>query len=166
MISSLRRPVAALAIAAVAALPLAGCQTIEKETGLNRDTQFGALGGAAFGGIVAALASANPAWIAASVIMGGVAGGALGNYLGKENTEKHVANNTNALNTLGAGQTSSWSDNASGNSGSTTVNRVFTAANGQTCKAYTETIRTAQRTVTEQATACRQSDGSWKVQTA
>jgi hypothetical protein len=61
---------------------MAGCQTIEKETGLSRDTQFGALGGAAFGGIVAALANANPAWIAASVIMGGVAGGALGNYLG------------------------------------------------------------------------------------
>jgi surface antigen len=67
---------------------------------------------------------------------------------------------------LNAGQTSSWNDNASGNSGSTTVDRVFTATNGQTCKAYTETVRTAQRTVTEKATACRQSDGSWKVQAA
>jgi surface antigen len=156
---------AALAVG-LAALPLAGCQTVEQETGLNRNTQAGALGGAAFGGIVAALAGANPAWIAASVIMGGVAGGALGNYLGKEDTEKHVETNLNALNTLGAGQTASWSDNQTGNSGSTTVDRVFTAANGQSCKAYTETVRTAQRNVTEQATACRQSDGSWKVQAA
>jgi len=156
---------AALAVG-IAALPLAGCQTVEQETGLNRNTQAGALGGAAFGGIVAALAGANPAWIAASVIMGGVAGGALGNYLGKEDTEKHVETNLNALNTLGAGQTASWSDNQTGNSGSTTVDRVFTAANGQSCKAYTETVRTAQRNVTEQATACRQSDGSWKVQAA
>ena len=157
---------AAVVAAGIAALPLAGCETVQKETGLNRDTQAGALGGAAFGGIVAALAGANPAWIAASVIMGGVAGGALGNYLGKENAEKHVATNLNALNTLNAGQTASWSDNQSGNSGSTTVNRVFTSASGQVCKAYTETVKTQQRTVTEQATACRQTDGSWKVQTA
>lgn len=157
---------AVLLTTGIAALPLAGCQTVEQETGLNRDTQTGALGGMAFGGIVAALAGANPAWIAGSIIMGGVAGGALGNYLGKDDAQKHVQNNLNALNTLDAGQTSSWSDNQSGNSGSTTVNRVFTASNGQSCKAYTETVKTAQRTVTEQGTACRQSDGSWKVQTA
>jgi surface antigen len=164
--TSARRPVAALLIAGLAALPLVGCESVTKETGLGRETQMGALGGAAFGGVVAAIAGANPAWIAASVIMGGVAGGALGNYLGKENSEKHVANNTNALNTLGAGQTASWNDNATGNSGSTKIDRVFTASNGQTCKAYTETVKTAQRTVTEQATACRQADGTWKVQTA
>ena len=150
---------------AMAALPLAGCQTVEQETGLNRNTQAGALGGAAFGGIIAGLAGANPAWIAASVIMGGVAGGALGNYLGKDNAEKHVQTNLNALNTLGPGQTASWTDTQAGSSGSTTVNRVFTAANGQPCKAYTETVKTPQRSVTEQATACRQPDGSWKVQT-
>jgi surface antigen len=161
-----RTAVAAVLIAGLAALPLAGCETIEKETGLGKSTQTGALGGAAFGGIVAALAGANPAWIAASVIMGGVAGGALGNYLGKENAEKHVSTNLNALNNLNAGQTASWSDTQTGNSGSTTVNRVFSGGNGQTCKAYTETVRTAQRTVTEQATACKQSDGSWKVQSA
>jgi surface antigen len=158
--------IAATLAVGIAALPLVGCETVQQQTGLNRDTQAGALGGAAFGGLIAALANANPAWIAASVIMGGVAGGALGNYLGKDNTEKHVATNLNALNTLGAGQTASWSDNLSGSSGSTTVNRVFTAANGQTCKAYTETVKTPQRTVTEQATACRQADGSWKVQSA
>jgi surface antigen len=160
-----RTAVAAVLIAGIAALPLAGCETIEKETGFNKSTQTGALGGAAFGGIIAALAGANPAWIAASVIMGGVAGGALGNYLGKENAEKHVATNLSALNNLNAGQTASWSDNKTGNSGSTKVDRVFTS-NGQTCKSYTETVRTSQRTVTEQATACKQSDGSWKVQAA
>ena len=159
-------PVAVVLIAGMAALPLAGCETIQKETGLNRDTQAGALGGAAFGGIVAALAHANPAWIAASVIMGGVAGGALGNYLGKDDSEKHVATNLNALNNLGAGQSASWSDNQTGNSGSTTVKSVFTASNGQLCKSYTETVKTAQKTVTEDATACKQSDGSWKARSA
>lgn len=158
--------VAAVLIGALAALPLGGCETIEKETGFNRDTQLGAAGGAAFGGIVAALASANPAWIAASVIMGGVAGGALGNYLGKDDSQKHVQTNLNALETLGAGQTASWTNNKTGNSGSTRVTRVFTNPNGQLCKAYSETVRTAEKTVTEEATACKQANGSWKLQTA
>ena len=160
-----RKSVAVVLLASAALVPLAGCETIERETGFNRNTQLGAAGGAAFGGIVAALAGANPAWIAASVVMGGVAGGALGNYLGKDNAQKHVETNLNALNTLGAGQSSSWNDNQTGNSGSTTVTRVFTDANGQTCKAYSETVKTAQRTVTQDATACRTASGAWNVQT-
>jgi len=158
-----QRIVAAVLAIGLAGVPLAGCETIEKETGFNRDTQMGAAGGAAFGGIIAALANANPAWIAASVIMGGVAGGALGDYLGKGDSETHVQTNLNAINTLGVGQTATWQDNKSGNSGSTRVDRVYTAANGRSCKAFTETLRTAQKTVTQQGTACKQPDGSWKV---
>ena len=161
-----KRIVAAGLIFSLSALPLAGCETIERETGFNRDTQMGAAGGAAFGGIIAALAGANPAWIAASVIMGGVAGGALGNYLGKEDAERHVTTNLRALDNLGAGQAATWHDNKTGNSGSTKVKRVFTASSGQLCKDYAETVRTAQRTVTEEATACKQTDGTWKLRTA
>jgi surface antigen len=145
-------------------LSLAGCEAIEEKTGLGRETQIGALGGAATGGIIAGLAGANPAWIAASTVLGGVAGGAIGNYLGKQNAETHAANNLKALDTLGEGQSSSWQDPQSGNSGSTRVNRVTTAADGRTCKSYTETVRTSAKTVSEDATACRGSDGTWRVQ--
>ena len=161
-----RRMSAFVLLAGAVAMPLAGCETVQKETGLGKDTQIGALGGAAFGGIIAALANANPAWIAASIILGGVAGGLLGNELGKDSAEKHAQTNLNALDTLGAGQSASWSDTKSGNSGSTTVNRVFTQADGRTCKAYTETIRTSSRTVTQDATACKDASGGWKVQKA
>ena len=143
----------------------AGCETIEKETGLSKSTQTGAAAGGAFGGIIAALAGANPAWIAASVILGGVTGGAIGNYLGKEDAQKHAQNNLNALETLGKGQTSSWSDTQTGNSGSTTVTAVNTKADGTICKSYTETIKTSAKTVTQQATACKAPGGTWKVQT-
>lgn len=145
---------------------LVGCETIEKETGLSKSTQAGAAGGAAFGGIIAALAGANPAWIAASVILGGVAGGAIGNYLGKEDAEKHASNNLHALDNLSQGQSSSWQDSKTGNSGSTTVTAVNTKADGTVCKSYTETVRTSAKTVTEQATACKAPGGSWKVQGA
>ena len=43
-----RKTAMALAMAAgLTLLPLAGCETIERETGFNRNTQLGAAGGAA-----------------------------------------------------------------------------------------------------------------------
>ena len=160
----MRTSVAVVVLASVAALPLAGCETIERETGLGKETQAGAAAGGALGGIIAALAGANPAWIAASVILGGVTGGVIGNALGKEDAEKHAQSNLNALETLGQGQTSSWQDTKTGNSGSTTVTAVNTKADGTVCKSYTETVKTSAKTVTEQATACKASGGGWKVQ--
>ena len=161
-----RKACAIVLLAGAAGFALTGCETIQRETGMSKSTQTGAVGGAAFGGIIAALAGANPAWIAASTILGGVTGGAIGNYLGKEDAQKHAENNLSALDTLGKGQTSSWQDTKTGNSGSTTVTAVSTKSDGTVCKSYSETIKTSAKTVTEQATACKAPGGTWKVQGA
>jgi surface antigen len=152
-----------LAAASLAFTPLAGCETIERETGINMPTQQGAVGGAAFGGIVAAIAGANPAWIAASVVLGGVTGGAIGNYLGKKDAERHARNNSNALDGLGQGQTSSWRNERSGNYGSTTVTKVSREGDGRVCKSYRETVHTRVESVTKEATACRNPGGTWRL---
>ncbi len=155
-----------LVVALAGASTLSGCQTIERETGLDTQTQTGAAGGAAFGGIIAALAEANPAWIAASVILGGVTGGAIGHYLGEKNSKQYAQNHYQALDNLRAGQTSSWRDPSSGNYGSTTVHRTFTAADGALCKNFTETVHTSAKDMRETATACKASDGEWQVRPA
>ena len=136
---------------------------IEQETGLSKQTQTGAAGGAAFGGIVSALAGANPALIAGSIILGGVAGGAIGDHLGKDDTQKHAKTNLRALDTLRKGQSESWSDARTGNSGSTTVTKVAVEPDGNTCKSYVETVRTGARTVTKDGTACKAPGGGWRV---
>ena len=161
----MRTTAALILLAGASALPLAGCESIQRETGLSKETQTGALGGAALGGIIAALADANPAWIAASTILGGVAGGAIGNYLGQKDAEKHAESNLHALNTLGKGQTASWRDDQTGNSGSTTVTEVTTKSDGTVCKSFTETVKTSAKTVTQDGTACKAPGGDWKVQT-
>jgi len=163
-VRSVGAAVAAVLLTGLVVLPLGGCETIQRETGLNRSTQTGALGGATFGGIVAALAGANPAWIAASVVLGGVTGGAIGNYLGRDDGEKHARSNLSALDTLGRGQTSTWRNDQTGNSGSTTVTSVTSRADGTQCKAFRETVRTKAETVTKEATACRAPGGTWRVQ--
>ena len=159
-----RKAMVIVLLAGAAGLALSGCETIERETGMSKSTQTGAVGGAAFGGIIAALAGANPAWIAASTILGGVTGGVIGNYLGQEDAQKHAQNHLGALDTLGQGQTSSWQDSKTGNSGSTTVTAVNAKSDGTVCKSYTETVTTSAKNVTERATACKAPGGTWKVQ--
>jgi surface antigen len=167
MFTQARKLMAAALIAALTgAMALGGCQTIERETGLNRSTQAGAAGGAAFGGIIAALANANPAWIAASVILGGVTGGALGKYLGEKDARQYAESHYRALDNLKAGQTSSWRDPSTGNHGSTTVHRSFTAADGALCKNFTESVHTSAKDVKETATACKAANGDWKLRAA
>jgi surface antigen len=161
-----RTSVALTLLASVALLPLAGCDDIEQQTGMSKSTQTGAVGGAAFGGIIAALANANPAWIAASIILGGVTGGVLGDYLGKHDAEKHARSNLHALDTLGQGQTSSWSNPNTGNSGSTTVTSVMSRPDGGVCKGFTETVHTKSETVTKEATACKTPGHEWEIQRA
>ena len=157
------RTIIAFGMVAALGVSLCGCETIERETGFNRSTQMGAAGGAAFGGIVAALANANPAWIAASVILGGVAGGAIGNSLGREDAERHARANLGALDTLAQGQTESWSNDRTGHRGSTTVTRVVDRDGGGVCKSYRETIHAGAETVTKEGTACRYPGGTWKL---
>lgn len=156
--------VAGVMALAMATAWLPGCESIEKETGLSKDTQIGGVSGAAVGGVIAGLAGASPAWIAGSIILGGITGGVIGNYLGKKDAETHAQTNLEALDKLGAGKTASWKDDSTGNSGSTTVNKVTTNADGSVCKTFTETIKTKEKTTTEHGTACKAPGGSWNVQ--
>ena len=146
----------------VSALP--GCDSIEKETGLSKDTQIGGVSGAAVGGVIAGLAGASPAWIAGSIILGGITGGVIGNYLGKEDAEKHAKTNLEALDKLGPGKTASWKDDSSGNYGSTTVNSETKNADGSTCKTFTETVHAGGKTTTQSGKACKAPGGSWNVE--
>lgn len=157
-----RVPTVLMLVAALGLAPLAGCQTIERETGINLHAQRGAAAGGAFGGIVAAIAGANPAWIAASVVLGGVTGGVIGDRLGKRDAERHARTNVRALDRLAEGQTDSWRNERTGNYGSTTVTRVTHNGDGVVCKGYREQVHTSAESVTKEATACKGPDGSWK----
>lgn len=166
MHSSVRRTTAGiLLLGLTAGTALTGCESIERETGFGKETQTGAAGGAAVGGLAAALASANPAWIAASIVLGGVAGGALGEYLSGPDARKAASNHYKALETLQNGETSNWSNPQTGATGSTTVQESFRMADGTMCKNFTETIRTSQKTVTDEATACKEPGDEWELKT-
>jgi surface antigen len=166
MHASLKTTAAAALIGALPFVAVTGCDSIEQRTGLSKQTQMGAGAGAAAGGIIAAVANANPAWIAASTILGGVAGGAIGEYLQREDVQAHASNQYESLQSLDEGEVSTWTNPETGHRGSTRVTEVFTMADGTECKNFIEEIDTGERTIQESATACRPPGGEWRVRKA
>jgi surface antigen len=139
------------AVAAAAALAFlsAGCASVQE----NPKSTLGGLGGAAAGGLIAAGAGGNTAAIVGGVLLGGLLGGAVGNALAQL-----------ALENSRTGQVSTWSNPDSGNSGSFTPTRTYQEPSGRYCREYTEEIWVAGERQQAYGTACREPDGSWRVQ--
>ena len=62
-----------------------------------------------------------------------------------------------------SGETSTWYNPDSGNSGSFTPNAAYLANDNEYCREYTQTIVIGGESVEGYGTACRQPDGSWKI---
>ena len=130
----------------------------------NPKAVLGSLGGATAGGVIAAVAGANPALIVASVVAGGLLGGFIGKKL--DDRDKRMATEAahQAFEQNQTGQSSSWQNPESGNSGSVTPTRTYQIANGQYCREYTQDIVIGGEKNQTHGTACRQTDGSWKIE--
>ncbi|HLO78980.1 MAG TPA: RT0821/Lpp0805 family surface protein, partial [Magnetospirillum sp.] len=57
-----------------------------------------------------------------------------------------------------------WNNPDSGHYGTVTPTRTYEAAPGQYCREYQQTINVGGQEQRSFGTACRQSDGSWRVQ--
>lgn len=141
----------------VVALTLGACAERPK-------TGIGAAAGAAGGGLLAAALGGGAAGIAAGVILGGLAGGAVGNALDQADMDRAARAQQQALETAPTGQAVVWNNPDSGNSGTYTPQKTYTTASGTNCREYQQTITVGGKTETGYGTACRQADGSWKIQ--
>jgi len=129
----------------------------------GQKTQIGAAGGAAAGGLLAAASGGGATGIAAGVILGGLAGGALGNYLDQRDREIAAQSTQQALESSQTGQQTQWVNPDSGHSGTVQPTRTYQTSSGQYCRDFQQTVTVNGRTETATGTACRQSDGTWKV---
>jgi len=126
-------------------------------------TQFGAVTGAAAGGLLSAALGAESEGIVAGVLIGGLVGGAFGNAL--DNADRRYAQRTAyyGLEHSRSGHTSRWYNPDSGHSGSFTPQETYETRRGRYCREYSQTIRIGGRSERAYGTACRQRDGSWKI---
>jgi surface antigen len=156
----------ATAIAAVAALSLAACQTGGSSGGIggmNTTETVGTLGGAVAGGLLGSRFGGGAGKLATTAIgtlLGAYAGQQLARHFSpadqsraSDAEERAVANN----------QTITWNNPQSGNSGTIQPVRTYQGNNGQTCRDYNHTVVIDGRTEVARGTACRQPDGSWRL---
>ena len=151
---------AALGVALLGNVGLGACENAgPKET-------IGALGGAAIGGLAGAQigkGSGQLAATAAGALLGFFIGQGIGSSLDKADQLYAERNAGEALESTPTGQTSTWSNPDSGNSGTITPTRTSYTDAGQPCREYQQTVTIGGETQQAYGTACRQPDGSWRI---
>lgn len=139
---------------------LVACQS---QDGAGSKTGIGALGGAAGGGLIAAAAGGGAAAIAGGVILGGLLGGAIGNYLDDQDKRTMHTSTQKSLETTKTGETSAWSNPDSGHSGTVTPVRTYQTADGKNCREFQQAVTVGGKTEKAYGTACRDENGNWKI---
>jgi surface antigen len=143
---------------------LASCAQTGQSIANNPKTTMGGMLGAAGGGLIGAAAGGGTAGIIGGVLIGGLLGGAIGNHLDQRDKELAARNAQNTFENAKTGQTSTWKNPDSGNSGEITPTKTYQNASGQYCREYQQTITVGGEKQQGYGTACRQPDGSWKIQ--
>jgi surface antigen len=136
-----------------------GCATIED----NPKASIGAFGGAAFGGLIAAAAGGGGAAIAGAVIGGALLGAFAGNALDQRDKRLAAEAQQRALENAPTGKPIAWTNPDSGHSGTVTPTRT-SQSGGAYCREFQNNVTIGGKDEKAYGTACRQPDGSWKVQ--
>ena len=152
-----------LALASLASM-VSSCATMTQTYESNPKAVLGTVLGAAAGAGIAAAAGGGPGAIVGAGLGGALIGGFVGNRLDVRDKRMAAQAAQRAFEQNQAGQPTVWQNPDSGNSGSITPTRTYELANGQYCREYRQTIVVGGQQEKASGTACRQSDGSWQIQ--
>jgi surface antigen len=151
-----------IAIAALVVLSLvAGCA--DRKAG-DKQT-VGALGGAVVGGLLGAQVGGGKGQLAATAA-GALLGALVGSEIGRSMDEVDRMKAREAFDQAAQapmGQTITWDNPNSGNSGTVTPTREGTAARGDYCREFQQEVTIGGKTEQAYGTACRRPDGSWEM---
>jgi surface antigen len=97
------------------------------------------------------------------VIGGALLGGLAGNLLDQRDKRLAAEAQQRALETAPSGKSVSWTNPDTGNSGAVTPVRTFQSG-GAYCREFQNTVTIGGNQEKAYGTACRQPDGSWRIQ--
>jgi surface antigen len=135
---------------------LAGCQSPPTQ----RDT--GMVIGGILGGVIGHEVGGGSGRTAATII-GTLIGAAVGGAIGRSMDEQDRIKTARTLETVRTGVPSQWVNPDTGHRYTVVPTRTFEAAGGP-CREYTVDAVIGGKKEQVHGTACRQSDGSWRVQ--
>ena len=138
-------------------LTLAGCQT-----GAGENEQVGMIIGGALGGVLGKQVGKGDGQVAA-IIIGTLVGAQIGGSIGRSMDDTDRLKTAHTLETVRTGVSSTWRNPDTGNEYAVTPTRTYESGTGP-CREYTVDARIDGKPEVVYGTACRQADGSWKVQ--
>jgi surface antigen len=145
---------------------VSSCAATKQTYEENPKAVLGGLIGAGAGAGIAALAGGSPGAIVGAAIGGALIGGFVGHKLDDRDKQMAAQAAQRAFEQNHTGQASVWNNPDSGNPGSVTPTKTYQLATGQYCREYTQTIMIGGEQHQTYGTACRQADGTWKIQNA
>jgi surface antigen len=149
-------------VAAIAALLLSGCESMQNAPKQTGGTVLGGVVGGVLGSQIGG-GKGRTAAIIGGTLLGALLGSEVGKsldradktYMEKAETQAHSAP---------VGQTIAWNNPESGNKGTVTPTRDGRdSKTGAYCREYKSTIDVGGRQEDVIGTACQQPDGTWKV---
>lgn len=140
------------------AVGLGGCATYQ-----GQNEQAGMVIGGALGGVLGSNVGRGDGRTAA-IIIGTLAGAAIGGSVGRSMDDVDRMKTAHTLETVRTGVSSQWRNPDSGNSYAVTPTRTYYTTSEQPCREYAIDANIGGRTEKVYGTACRQADGSWRVQ--
>lgn len=149
-----------LAVASLlTSLALTGC-----ETGGTKQTVGTLLGGAGGAALGSQFGKGNGqlVGVAAGALLGAFIGNQVGSSLDKADQMYANKSAQQAFENGRSGQSSSWRNPDSGNSGTITPTRTY-QQNNSYCREFTQTVTVGGHKQEAYGTACRQPDGSWQI---
>lgn len=136
------------------ALAVAGCETKQQQ---------GTVAGAAAGAAVGSFFGKGSGRVFA-IAGGALVGGFVGNRVGKnmdENDRRRAQAAADQAETAQVGETVTWSNPDTGNSGTIEVVQEGPDADGNTCRDLKHTVEAGGETQTDTGVICKQADGTW-----
>jgi surface antigen len=125
----------------------------------------GTLGGAALGGLLGSQfggGSGKLATTAAGVFIGALAGSEIGRSLDRAD-RAYASQAVNQAQSAPIGETITWENPRSGNSGAITPVRDGTSTSGLYCREFQQSITVGGKRQQGYGIACRQPDGTWRI---
>lgn len=138
------------------ALALSACQSPPTKE------QSGMVIGGILGGVLGHQVGGGTGQTIATIV-GTLAGAAIGGSVGRSMDETDRLKTAHALETVRTGVSAQWKNPDTGNQYKVTPTRTYETAEGP-CREYTVDATVGGNPETVYGTACRQPDGSWKVQ--
>ncbi len=146
-----------------AGLVLAGCA---QDRGTNETV--GGIGGAVLGGLLGSQFGGGSGRLfatGAGVMLGAIVGSSIGRTMDEVSKQKMERTTQATLEHVADNNTSTWSNpNNSNAQGTVTPVETYQRDDGTYCREFQQTVTIGGKTEEAYGTACRQPDGSWKIQ--